>query len=220
MTDHKTDRHRSETAVSDAFLEPQTFLKKFLARFLSRPQDIEDVAQEAFLKAYRAEKTQEVRSPKSFLFHIAKNIALQQLTKKSRLITDYIEDLTNPEVLYESHQTSTTEDTVEAQSKLAVFCEAVASLPPQCRRAFLMRKVHGMSHKEISKTLGIAISTVEKHQAIGLKRCSEYMRKKGWGEDNAPSMPSKEEFKAMSTRDFKAELTDITKRGRRDGSRG
>ena len=103
---------------------------------------------------------------------------------------------------------------MEGQTKLAVFCEAVASLPPQCRRAFLMRKVHGLSHKEISKQLGIAISTVEKHQAIGLKRCSEYMRNKGWGSDSAPI--SKAELKKMDI----TNLTELTARGRRDGNRG
>jgi len=216
MKDYKTGKNKSATAVSEAFLEHQTFLKKFLARFLSRPQDIDDVAQEAFLKAYRAEKKQKVHSPKSFLFQIAKNIALQELTKKSHLITDYIEDLANPDVQYQSHLTCTTEETVESQNKLAVFCEAAATLPPQCRRAFLMRKVHGMSHKEISKVLGIAISTVEKHQAIGLKRCSEYMRKKGWGDDVTVAMPSAAELAEKGS----AALTDITHRGHWDASRG
>jgi RNA polymerase sigma factor (sigma-70 family) len=216
MTDQRTGESRSETAVYAAFIKHQIFLKKFLARFLSRPQDIEDVAQEAFLKAYRAEKKQAVRSPKSFLFQIAKNIALQELTKKSHLITDYIEDLANPEVPYQTHRTGTLEDTVEAQDKLAVFCEAVASLPPQCRRTFLMRKVHGLSHREIAKSLGIAVSTVEKHQAIGLKRCSEYMRKKGWGDDSALSMLSNTELNMMGV----MEQTDSTQRGHRDARGG
>jgi len=216
MTDHKTDSRKSATAVSDAFLEHQTFLKKFLGRYFSRPQDIEDVAQEAFLKAYRAEKTQDVRAPKSFIFHIAKNVALQQLTKKSQLITDYIEDLANPQVVYEQQQTSSVEDTVVGHQKLAVFCEAVASLPPQCRKTFLMRKVYGLSHKEISKKLGIAISTVEKHQAIGLKRCSEFMRNKGWTDADMGIMPTRAELKGMSIND----ITAFTGKGQRDGNRG
>ena len=47
--------------------------------------------------------------------------------------------------------------------------------PPQCQKVFVLKKVHGYSHKEIAKELEISISTVEKHAASGLKRCSEYM---------------------------------------------
>jgi DNA-directed RNA polymerase specialized sigma24 family protein len=41
-----------------------------------------------------------------------------------------------------------------------------------------MKKAYGYSHKEIAAQLGISTSTVEKHVAAGLKRCSEYMQKK------------------------------------------
>ena len=179
MTDKRTQKispDRKDTAISEAFFENESFLKKFLTRFLSRPQDIEDVAQETFLKAFSAEKHREIRSPKAFLFRIAKNAALTNLTKKTQLITDYIEDLDSPEVLCDE---VSVEDQVAGGQKLALFCQAAASLPPQCRRAFLMRKVYGLSHKEISERLGISTSTVEKHVANGLQRCSIFMSDNG-----------------------------------------
>ena len=174
------------SSVSVAFIKHETFLKKFLGRFLHRPQDIDDAAQEAFLKAFAAEKTQIVRSPKSFLFQIAKNVALQELTKKSKMITDYIEDLSDSTIPCEGRDL---EDVIAAEQRLELFCRAAATLPPQCRRAFLMRKVYGMSQKEISEKLGISISTVEKHHTTGLKRCSEVMRKLG-DSDIKPAKPS------------------------------
>lgn len=164
---------RKDSAMTRVFFENESFLKKFLTRFLSQPQDIEDVAQESFLKAFNAEMHKEIRSPKAFLFQIAKNAALTKLTRKTELITDYIEDLDSPEVLCDG---VSVEDQVASRQKLAVFCQAAASLPPQCRRAFLMRKVYGLSHKEISGRLGISTSTVEKHVANGLQRCSIFMR--------------------------------------------
>lgn len=177
-----TDKHRQENVpdrkdatVSETFFENESFLKKFLARFLCHPQDIEDVAQETFLKAFTAETNKEIRSPKAFLFRIAKNVALTKLTRKTQLITDYIEDLGSSEVLCDA---ASVEDQVAGRQKLAVFCQAAASMPPQCRRVFLMRKVYGFSHKEISGRLGISTSTVEKHIANGLRRCSKFMRDK------------------------------------------
>jgi RNA polymerase sigma factor (sigma-70 family) len=167
--------------LSTAFIEHHSSLKRFIAKFFSRPQDIEDIAQEAYLRAFDAEKAGEnLRSPKAFLFRIAKNVALNELARKSRLLTDYIEDSIAPDVLAED---GSAEDSVIAQEKLSLFCNAVATLPLQCRRAFLMRKVYGFSHREISEQLGISVSTVEKHVASGLLRCSTYLREGGHSVD-------------------------------------
>ena len=71
--------------ISQAFIEHNSFLKKFLKRFLQREQDIEDVVQEAYLKAYSAEQDRGgIEQPKAFLFSIAKNLAINELTRKSR----------------------------------------------------------------------------------------------------------------------------------------
>jgi len=168
------------------FLQQQLSLKNFIARFFSRPQDIEDITQEAYLRAFDAERAGEhVRSPKAFLFRIAKNVALNELARKSRLLTIYIEDSVSQDVVGED---SSAEDLAMGHEKLTIFCRAVAALPVQCRRAFLLRKVHGLSHKEISERLDISVSTVEKHVASGLLRCSAYLREGGYPVDVAQTL--------------------------------
>jgi RNA polymerase sigma-70 factor (ECF subfamily) len=169
---------RAGVPIVSTFLEHQGSLKRFIARFFSRPQDIEDVAQESYLRAFDAERAGgEVRSPKAFLFRIAKNVALNELARKSRLLTDYIEDSISSDV---EEENSSAEERAMAQEKLSMFCGAVATLPPQCRRAFLMRKVYGLSQKDIAARLKISVSTVEKHVANGLLRCSAYLRESGY----------------------------------------
>ena len=54
-----TSQH-PESNVTPAFIKNQSFLKRFLARFLSSSQDIEDVVQESYLKALSAEQKQEI----------------------------------------------------------------------------------------------------------------------------------------------------------------
>ena len=135
--------------------------------------DVEDIAQEAFLRAYAVECGRPIEQPKSLLFRIAKHVALSQLTRKSRQITDYIEDLDDSAVLTTMHSA---EEEVSAQQALGLHCEAVAQLAPQCRQVYLLRKVHGLPHKEIAQRLGIAVSTVEKHLLKGLEECDRYVR--------------------------------------------
>lgn len=164
------------TGISGMFLEHATFLKRFLAKFLSNEQDIEDVAQEAYLKAYSAEQEKGgIEQPKAFLFSIAKNLALNELTRKSRQMTDYLEDC-QPQLTLDS--ATTVENEVEANHSIGLYCEAVANLPEKCRRVYLLRKVHGLSHKEICSRLGVSRSTVEKYISMGSISCRDYMSRR------------------------------------------
>ena len=145
------------------------------------PADIEDIAQEAFLRAYTVERSRPIEQPKSFLFRIAKHLALSQLTRKSRQITQYIEDSDESEVI---QLESSAEEETSAHQILGLHCEAVAGLSPQCRQVYVLRKVHGFSHKEIAAELGIAVSTVEKHLIKAVEQCDRYVRERT---DSGPS---------------------------------
>jgi len=170
----KTSNQDLESTVTPAFIKNLSFLKRFLTRFLSSTQDIEDVVQESYLKALSAEKKQVISSPKAFLFRIARNEALKELQKKSRRITDYLEDLDVPE---SATSDTIVEDSSNSKQRFGLFCESALEMPPRCRKAFLMCKVYGYSYKEIASHLDISVSGVEKHIARGLEICDAYITK-------------------------------------------
>lgn len=167
MTDNKYSKSRF--VILTEFKKSQLSLRSFISRYVISPQDIDDVSQETFLRAYRAEKDKEedIEHPKAFLFRIAKNLMLSDFSSKARKITDYIEDYDASEELL---NTDNLESNVMAQQKLGIYCEAVASLPTQCRRVVIMKKVYGMQNKEISRRLELSVSTVEKHLTKGIRR--------------------------------------------------
>lgn len=161
----------SLSAVTHAFMEHNLYLKSFLRRFMKRPQDIEDIAQEAYIRAFKVEQDTGVDHPKTLLFTIAKNIALNELRSKAKKVTDYIEEC---EVGPDSVG-ATTEDEVLGLERLEAYCAAVDNLPEQCRRVYLLRKVHGLAHKEIAERLNITVRTVERHLQKGVMRCRAHM---------------------------------------------
>ena len=169
---NKAPKARSGSVLTRIFMENSPILHHFLRRFLHRPQDIEDVVQETYLKAYAAEQETEITHPKAYLFSIAKNIALGELLKKSSQITSYIEecksDLPIP-------TTVALEAELEAKQSLGIYCEAIATLPEKCRRVFLLRRVHGLKQREIAESLGISVRMVEKHLRVGTLKCREYV---------------------------------------------
>ncbi len=174
--DHpKTHNRRPLSAVSAAFLVNHDFLKRFLARYFSDSQDIEDVAQEAYLRAYVAEQQKEIEQPKAYLFRIARNLALTQLKKKSNKITEYLEE-SGASVVIECGAAADSE--VEAEESLGLYCEAVAALPEKCRQVFLLRKVHGLAHKEIAERMSLSVSSVEKYLLRGILECKAFVQER------------------------------------------
>lgn len=160
-----------ESKIVATYLERSGFLKRFLARFLSA-QDVDDVAQEAYLRAYVAEQRMRIEHPTAFLFRVAKNLAFTKLTRKSRQITDYIEEAGGDAV---ASTVAGVDQEIEAQQCLGLYCEAIASLPIKCRQVFLLRKVHGLSHKEIAKRMGLSVSSIEKYLRKGVLACQDHV---------------------------------------------
>ena len=65
---------------------------------------------------------------------------------------------------------------MEAQQTFGLYCEAVAALPEKCRQVFLLRKVHGLPHKEIAERMSLSVSSVEKYLLRGILECKTYVQ--------------------------------------------
>ena len=72
------------------------------------------------------------------------------------------------------------DDRLDARQKLAILVKGVETLPPQCRRVFVLRKINGFSHKEIAERLGVSVKSVEKHLTAGALKCADYLRSQGF----------------------------------------
>jgi len=164
--------------ILQAFLENEAAIKRFLARFFRNRQDVEDLAQETFAKAFAVEGKQAIQQPKAFIFQVAKNLALDERAKLSRKMTDSLEDSGDTDLIGNINLAATDEQ-LEARQLLGILVKAASSLPPQCKQVFFLQRVYGFSHREIADRLGISTSTVEKHVATGLLKCSEFVLRHG-----------------------------------------
>lgn len=147
-----------------------------MARMVSRivpPKEIEDIVQETYVRICQMEKREPIEQPKSFLMKTARNLAYDHLKKAETRLADGVEAERDFEIENLEHD-EVFESTANNQ-EFAHFCEAVRQLPLQCRRVFVLKKVYGYSQKEIAKEMNISQSTVEKHIAVGFKRCAKHM---------------------------------------------
>jgi RNA polymerase sigma factor (sigma-70 family) len=154
-------------------------IREHLARAVSRivpPKDIEDIVQETYVRLCQVEKKDDIRTPRSFLFKTARNLALDQVKRaESRLAVVSLEELDEPGFTGVEDIIDETYTQVVSNEEFALFCEAVRHLPVQCRRAFVLKKVYGYSQREVARKLNLSESTVEKHIAQGIKRCTYFM---------------------------------------------
>ena len=67
-----------------------------------------------------------------------------------------------------------------------ILLRAIESLPERCRQVVTLRKIYGLSQKEVATQLGVSEATVETQGGIGLRKCIEYFRRHGY----APKNPS------------------------------
>ena len=156
--------------VFRAYQTNESVLRGFLWKFVNTQHDIEDICQETVTRALEAERSRVIRDPRAFLFGIARNVVRKRLDKQSRSLIDFVEDFSSDQ--FESSEPLPDKE-LDDRQQMMMFADAVATLPRQCQRVFIMKKVYGFSHKEIAAKLGISISTVEKHAAAGLKRCMD-----------------------------------------------
>lgn len=152
----------------DAFRNKEGYIRAFARRFFDDRATVEDICQETIARALEAEQSRHVDSPDAFLFGVARNVVRRQLDSQSRALVKFVEDFTPDD--YESGSPSV-EEVVDDRERMLQFMKSVLKLPPQCQRVFVLKKVYGHSHKEISAKLGISISTIEKHVVSAMKRC-------------------------------------------------
>lgn len=138
------------------------------------PKEIEDIVQETYVKICQMDDHSSIRQPKSFLHKTARNLALDHLKRAETRLADQVEQ--ESQFHGGDHHLGTDPfEQVASKQEFAHFCDAVRQLPVQCRKVFVLKKVYGYSQKEIARELNVSESTVEKHIATGIKRCTQYM---------------------------------------------
>jgi RNA polymerase sigma-70 factor (ECF subfamily) len=157
--------------ITDIFINYSANIRYYISRIV-RPEDIEDIVQETFIKSYEADLKQEIQYARSYMLKTAKNLALNHVQKWDNKYKDSLEDSCEPPVQL---ITQNFENEFESKERFLLFCKATDQLQGSVKKAFILKKVYGLSQREIADYLNLSESTIEKHVAKGLLTCSEYM---------------------------------------------
>lgn len=137
---------------------------KLIMRYVRDPVEAEDVAQEAFLKAYRALPS--FRGDSAFytwLYRIAINTAKNALVSSRRRPVDYDLDLQDPEqydMQARLKDAETPEGLLLTDEIRDTVNSAIEHLPEDLRTAIVLRELEGMSYEEIAAAMDCPVGTV------------------------------------------------------------
>lgn len=184
------DETVSEALHNNAKTTDKGWLKNFLAirpllfrvvGRIVRPEEIEDIVQETFILSYAASRKKKIDSPRAFMLKTAKNIALNITKRADKKLHFSFDDLLDDDLVMHAENV---EERYQADEMFVYFCKAIAALPVDCRRVFILKKVYGLRQAEIAERFGISVSMVEKHVAKGMAMTGKYMVTQGYWDES------------------------------------
>ncbi|MCJ2185747.1 sigma-70 family RNA polymerase sigma factor [Novosphingobium beihaiensis] len=157
-------------------LPHEAALRGRLRRVLPHSSELDDMVSETMARAFAVEDYRRVTNGRSYLFTIARNLVIDEARRAKVVSYEVIADL---DLIADD---MSAERKLQARDELRRLETIIDSLPIQCRRAFILRRLHGRPVKEIAEEMGLSVSTVDKHIArAALKVMQAIGKHEGFG---------------------------------------
>ena len=149
-------------------------------RVIGQEEDARDVAQETFLRAFRALPGFKGQAKfSSWIYRIALNLCRDWIRRKKRTpVSQVPEDVDLSELAAEQGPTESVEELVARRELSEVVEEAMKLLPEEQRTAVILKEYHGMTFQEIADLQGCPLSTVKTRLYQGLSVLRKHLREK------------------------------------------
>jgi RNA polymerase sigma factor (sigma-70 family) len=152
--------------VGSHVLPHEAAVRAWLKRWTGRAQDLDDVIQEAYSRLASLDSVAHIGSGRAYLFQTTRNIVLEQVRRSKIIRIDNVMDIGTLSIVDEAPPL---DRVVAGARELQRVEQLIDQLPVKCRRVFVLRRIHGVSQREIAGMFGISESAVEKLAMRGLK---------------------------------------------------
>ena len=166
---------RGEQAALDALVDlHQGPITHFIYRYFSNTEDLEDMVQEVFAKAFSKLKhfDPSIGEFRNWLFKIASNASISEIQRRKRR---RLRDQQEFQVEEESSRASN--DPGEEQTMASRVQTVVQQLPDQERLVLVLHFYHDMTQQRISDILGVPLGTIKSRMRLGMTRARQELQK-------------------------------------------
>lgn len=178
---HELNTKRKLKALERAIQKYDRLLVNWLTSKLGDSETARDIAQSAYLRAWRYAHETQVNNPRAFLFKIAANLAANEFAARKKRILRDVDDLDNTreDIIHRlPSDAPSPEQAWVAKRDAELAITAISKLPAKVRRAFVMSRFEEKTYEEIAETLSISVSSVEKYIITALKSLRDTVDRK------------------------------------------
>lgn len=160
-----------EKAFSILFYTYHKPLATYIYKLTASKEAAEEITQDAFVKAWRQRsQLASISSFRSWLFTICRNQALNAMRDHSRKL------LKHNQFLQQQHTVEEISVTTDLKYLDGIVASAIAQLPPQQQKAYLLSRQRGMKHAEIATEMQLSPETVKRHISMALQSIQKQLR--------------------------------------------
>ena len=138
--------------------------------------DVDDIVQESYAVLAERERLDDILNPRAYLFQVAHSLVVRNIRRARIVPILAVEDLG---WLDPADEAATPEQSAIAHDDLRRLAEVIASMPGQTREAFVLRRIRGLSQREIASHMGLSENTVEKHIVRGIRWLGDWFASGG-----------------------------------------
>ena len=151
-------------------------LRSYLKGTFPAVRDVDDLIQESYLRMFQTRASRPIESAKAFLYFVARRLALDTLRRNKTASHEAVVDF-NPNGVIE--EGPSVPDAISQRQEVRLLAEAIHSLPARCREVMILRKIEGLSQKQIAERCNIAEATVEAQVRRGMAKCEQHFSERG-----------------------------------------
>lgn len=164
------------SALDEWFISQVLPLEGLIQAFLRRhgrdDSEIQDLRQEAYTRIYEAARRGIPAQAKPFVMTTVRNLLIDRI-RRTRIVS--IEAMADVEQAVAQADEVTPERHLGARDELRRLQMGLQKLPAKCRQVVELRKIYGLSQREVATRLGIAEDTVERQTSLGMRALADFM---------------------------------------------
>ncbi|MBU6297542.1 MAG: sigma-70 family RNA polymerase sigma factor [Alphaproteobacteria bacterium] len=187
-------RARRASWVASKVMPHEPAVRRWLRKSRVAESEIDDIVQQAYCKLAELDSVEGILRPDAYFFEIVRRLFVGSV-RRARIVS--LDSIAEMGTLNIGTDEPSPERVVAARRELDEVMRLIDRLPARCRKVFQLRKIHGLSQREIAARLRIAETTVENDVAKGLRLISRALRAQS---DKEPQRSLSESYEGRRTR--------------------
>ena len=171
----------------DQVLPLEAVLERFLRRNWRDMDEIPDLRQEVYARVYEGCARRQPESAQAFVLTTARNLLIDR-ARRAQIVS--IETYADMDALAPTLDELSPERHLAARSELKLLQTALNLLPARCREVIELRKIEGLSQREVATRMGITEDTVERQVSKGVRALATALLATGLGSGSGAPVTS------------------------------